>query len=94
MAQGLVGCDTVPNQLFQFFRLRESTFLLSGEDQVSVDSDVKYPPAAGHQGHLADLALKGTEQFLCYPCGTQQPATLGTVTDFYARCHDIGIPCI
>jgi len=36
------------------------------------------------QHYFADVILKGREKFLCGPAGSQEPAALGTVFDFYA----------
>ena len=44
MAQVLVGCDFVSNQLFQFANVREPARIFSGPDSVTIDYYLKYTP--------------------------------------------------
>jgi hypothetical protein len=85
MPQVSAGGDAIANELFEFLDLGEAPLACSGPYSVSFDSDLEHAANAWDQCEFADIGREGRQEFLSHPCGSEQPAALGTVLDLDSR---------
>ncbi len=87
MTEILPWGDPVADELLEFLQLGEASALLAGPDQVAVSSNLKEPASSWDKDQLADLVLERSEELLCDPCSSHEPATLGAIVDLDSAIH-------